>query len=139
MGKNIKDYLHLYKGCTIRRYNKYLGHLDGKLCGFKDGFNENYILVNHGMSIVRVAWNEDFKPILRPLSDMTVDEKYEFNNIDDCIVDYDGDILSDNHSYISLNKYVPAINWLRFKHFDVDGLIESGLAIDATTLTTPQI
>lgn len=158
MTKNIKDYLHLYNGCTIRRFNKHIGTLDGKLCGFKDGFNESYILVNHGMNIVRVGWNEEFKPILRPLSSMTDDEAIEvckfetpkgrwgdieIEEIRDNKIWYldgsmfHGDGISEYEDcFIYFNQLdSEQFRFLISKHFDLFGLIKEGLAIDATTLT----
>lgn len=59
MKKNIKDYLHLYLGCQMERG----GIVTGALL---DAANESAFN----------AW-EDFKPILRPLSDITNREKTE--------------------------------------------------------------
>ena len=54
----------------------------------------------------------DFKPYLFPLSSMTAEEKKECLKI----------------------TFVEATDWLNAHHFDYRGLIEKGLAIDATGL-----
>ena len=55
---------------------------------------------------------EDIKPYLFPLSNMTKEEKKECLKI----------------------TFVEATDWLNVHHFDYRGLIEKGLAIDATGL-----
>lgn len=63
------------------------------------------------------------KPYLRPMSNMTKNEKREYGNIDSrsysCPIDY---------------AHIPAsdrINWLNAHHFDYRGLIDMGLALEA--------
>ena len=68
----------------------------------------------------------DFKPYLRPMSSMTDEEKLEYRKTqwvyqaDYCAPEY----FDDLESY----------DWLNKNHFDYRGLIEKGLAIDATGL-----
>lgn len=65
----------------------------------------------------------DIKPYLFPLSSMT-EEQYEY-------------FTQDLHAYITFNGVVGtqmALDWLNAHHFDNRGLIEKGLAIDATGL-----
>ena len=64
------------------------------------------------------------KPFLRPMSDMTEEEKNEYRNIDNrsysCPMDY---------------AHIPAldrIDWLNAHHIDFRGLIQKGLAIETT-------
>ena len=62
----------------------------------------------------------DCKPYLRPMSSMTEKEKLM----------YEGLMIGiDNISYM-----LDVIDWLNKNHFDYRGLIERGLAIDATNL-----
>ena len=62
----------------------------------------------------------DFTPYLFPLSSMTEEEKLM----------YEGLMIGiDNISYM-----LDVIDWLNSHHFDYRGLIEKGLAIDATGL-----
>lgn len=68
---------------------------------------------------------EDVRPYLRPLSDMTDDEKVELDKI------------KENHRYISdksgISLLIPSyVDWLNAHHFDYNGLIEHGLAIKET-------
>ena len=69
---------------------------------------------------------EDIKPYLRPMSSMTDEEKLEYRKTqwvyqaDYCAPEY----FDDLESY----------DWLNKNHFDYRGLIEKGLAIDATGL-----
>ena len=76
---------------------------------------------------------ERIKPCLFPLSSMTEEQYNEFfsyyHNIEMAEVKSSGDYLK--AAYISDDaKY----SWLNSHHFDYRGLIEKGLAIDATGL-----
>ena len=62
----------------------------------------------------------DVKPYLLPMSSMTEEEKLMYEGLM---------IGTDNISYI-----LDVIDWLNAHHFDYRGLIEKGLAIDATGL-----
>ncbi len=76
------------------------------------------------------------KPYLFPLSSMTTEQQKEANIFDDM----DLDILSENLGRNHRNKTnIPTatynyIDWLNKNYFDYRGLIEKGLAIDATGL-----
>lgn len=79
---------------------------------------------------------ENIKPYLFPISSMTEEQKKFFNNLPIGIDKY-GDIstkddLSGNSLYTDLELYLEVIDWLNANHFDYRGLIEKGLAIDAT-------
>lgn len=67
----------------------------------------------------------EFKPYLFPLSSMTDEQKGEYNFLRDLVPTEDNFELVDN--WIS-------IDYLNANHFDYRGLIEKGLAIDATGL-----
>jgi hypothetical protein len=60
-----------------------------------------------------------FRPILRPMSSMTEEERQEY-----------GLVLCDE---LSINQY----DWLNANHFDYRGLIEKGLAIEVTEKNNP--
>ena len=62
----------------------------------------------------------DLKPYLRPMSSMTEEEVDEFTQFD----------IYDNGEFIMPNHQ--AIDWLNAHHFDYRGLIEKGLAIEAS-------
>ena len=61
---------------------------------------------------------DSFKPYLRPMSSMTSDERFEYDEL--------------QHFYThGLDFNVDEVDWLNFHHFDYRGLIEKGLAIEA--------
>ena len=66
--------------------------------------------------------NKDFKPILRPLSNLII---FVSHSVLDHLIGVD--IYKDKLTYIELS-------YLLQNHFDVFGLIESGLAVDINTL-----
>lgn len=70
---------------------------------------------------------ESLKPYLFPLSSMT-DKQYDQLYIDSRVKNDSIDILD------ALANDMDAIDWLNKNHFDYRGLIEKGLAIDATNL-----
>ena len=70
---------------------------------------------------------DDVRPYLFPLSSMT-EEQYDELYIDSRVKNDSIDILD------ALANDMDAINWLNKNHFDYRGLIEKGLAIDATGL-----
>ena len=70
---------------------------------------------------------EDIKPCLFSLSSMT-DEQYDQLYIDSRVKEDSIDIID------ALANDMDAIDWLNKNHFDYRGLIEKGLAIDATGL-----
>ena len=78
----------------------------------------------------------NFKPYLFPLSSMNKEQQKEANVFDDM----DIDILSENLDRNYRNKTnIPTAtynytDWLDKNHFDYRGLIEKGLALDATGL-----
>ena len=65
---------------------------------------------------------EDYKPYLFPLSSMTEKQKNEYQYITERWMNDPAYSISDS------------IDWLNKNHFDYRGLIEKGLAIDATGL-----
>lgn len=81
----------------------------------------------------------DCKPYLFPLSSMTEEQKsylhfntkFGFDSCNDLTVKIDED---DTYFYTDTYDYISLIDWLNKNHFDYRGLIEKGLAIDATNL-----
>ena len=81
----------------------------------------------------------EVKPYLFPLSSMTKEQesylhfntKFTLDICNDLTVKIDED---DNYFYTDTFDYVSLIDWLHKNHFDYRGLIEKGLAIDATGL-----
>ena len=74
----------------------------------------------------------DFKPYLFPMSSMTEEQKKEYNRLQNFvpIYYYGFDIMVDKELYDNWES----IDYLNAHHFDYRGLIEKGLAIDATEL-----
>lgn len=76
---------------------------------------------------------DEFKPYLFPLSSMTEEQKKEYNSLRNFVPTYHyefGDIVEDTELYDNFES----IDYLIANHFDYRGLIERGLAIDATGL-----
>ena len=73
----------------------------------------------------------DFKPYLFPLSSMTEEQEKEYNLLRNFVPTY-------HHVFGVMEEYVydnwESIDYLNAHHFDFRGLIEKGLAIDATGL-----
>lgn len=64
-------------------------------------------------------YSNEYKPYLFPLSSMTDEQKQEY---------------TERWMYDSSYSISDSIDWLNVHHFDYIGLIENGLAIDATGL-----
>lgn len=80
---------------------------------------------------------EFIKPYLFPLSSLTKEQNKELFNGTPLEIDKYGDIaVKDDFygysQYTDLETYLEVIDWLNKNHFDYRGLIEKGLAIDAT-------
>lgn len=71
---------------------------------------------------------EEFKPYLYPLSSMTKEQRSMLEDLD--MNEPMLDISGERQIYIPTNPRI--IDWLNAHHFDYRGLIEQGLAIDAT-------
>ena len=68
----------------------------------------------------------EIKPYLFPLSSMTDEEKEEYCQLQQKVIYNSKGIVNED-----VTKY---INWFYKNHFDINGLIPMGLAIDATGL-----
>ena len=67
-------------------------------------------------------YSNEYKPYLFPLSSMTEEQEEEYQHI------------TEMWMYDSSYSISDSIDWLNAHHFDYRGLIEKGLAIDATGL-----
>ena len=109
--------------CCAKSNHKISGDLVGIV-------GENVYIYSSGHAIFNIS---DIKPYLFPLSSMT-DEQYNeffsyYHNIEMAEGKSSGDYLK--AAYIGDDtKY----SWLNKNHFDYRGLIEKGLAINATNL-----
>ena len=126
-----------------------LKHLAAYLPYLLEGITNNRVVIVDGIDYTKklpIIWHEkenatssfvgvcglEFKPILRPLSDLTI-ECVQNNIIEgDCIL-----IEQDIEDIISIPKghlMYYQFGYLMKHHFDFWGLIEAGLAIDINTL-----
>lgn len=145
----LKDYLHFYLGCEV----EYEGVLNGpeikeelkankhdvfyipkiqEIKGRKRGFlreircnqSGRYTVCKVGRRGLKSFWGiPDFKLVLRPLSSMTEEEASILKQMD---------IRPDESVFNKIKATAQINNWLRKNSFDIDGLIEAGLAIDST-------
>lgn len=97
-------------GVKCKYYDCCEGDYDeGTICGFE---RQEYIQID-GVCI----YIEEVKPYLFPMSSMTMDQAQQW------------------HKYANdRGGLAPSTDWLNAHHFDYRGLIEKGLAIDATGL-----
>ena len=96
-------------------------------------FSNNVSLMHYIEDDGKLIDISEVKPYLFPLSSMTEEQKKEYNILcDDApIYHYEfGDIVDDMESHDNWGS----IDYLNTNHFDYRGLIEKGLAIDATEL-----
>jgi hypothetical protein len=74
---------------------------------------------------------DDFKPYLFPMSSLTEEQRKELFYISGIHIIYGKFYTNDE---FTLEETLSGINWLLKNHFDINGLIPKGLAIDATGL-----
>jgi hypothetical protein len=117
MEKNIKDYLHLYFKCW------------GLVSNSKsDEYEDGKWVLSCGVHEAAMLGLLMFTPILRPLSDMTEEEENMYYSF------YHNPFSKNVRQSILMDSQ--AIHYLLSKYFDLFGLIEAGLAIDATKQNT---
>lgn len=118
--KQLKDYLHLYLGCEVAvNYN--LNEVGGMMIDKVTGvYDDGSASISNGY----LEPISKLKPILRPLSDLRFEEKQEQAKLFNEAINTD-----------ALPEAV-GIAYMLSKHFDLFGLIESGLAIDKTKLNS---
>ena len=103
----------------------------------------NYTILNE--ENVKYLFNgywKEYKPYLFPLSSMTDEQKKELDEKFHLMGIYGNNILIHYHSQgywdtdleVDFQDWLWLIDWLNKNHFDYRGLIEKGLAIDATNL-----
>lgn len=97
---------------------------------YEDG--EKYIRESEfDHSMIGYVYDEDvsIKPYLRPMSSMTEEEKKEVEKLGVC---YDGAFHNDIYDVgTSMEEAFAAISWLLERHFDINYLIQKGLALEA--------
>lgn len=117
MEVKLKDVIHHYLGCEVwDNYNDKKGILFGVDIN-TSGMDNVKVLHN-------VVWDlkyEDIKPILRPLSSMTEEEQFKFNNINS---------LADNKEQCEANNTA----WLLKQGFDLFNLISTSQVINKSSI-----
>lgn len=113
--------------------------------------NEVHVQSETGSLDVLIGYYDyDIKPYLFPMSSMTDEQKKEFIEISGCEIQLNeqygfnscgnyvvtiGDYEYDYDEGINIDNFYPnfeIFDWLNKNHFDYRGLIEKGLALDAT-------
>lgn len=124
MEKDLKDIL-LKDLCARLPYNvicqvefKEDGKYNSKVMLLSGIFTDEAYFTTKGGSI----YSNEYKPYLFPMSSMTEEQKNEYQYITERWMNDSSYSISDS------------IDWLNKNHFDYRGLIEKGLAIDATGL-----
>ena len=84
------------------------------------------------------VYSNEYKPYLFPLSSMTSEQLFEVQEImgKNEIEIEDGffNIIDSSRNTITYLEILAVLEWFYKNHFDINGLIEKGLAIDATGL-----
>lgn len=95
-----------------------------------------HVPLNINKASVLIKPTSDIRPYLFPLSSITEEQQLEIDTITNECISIDKYSLWDLTGYgeLSLSKTLELFNWLNINHFDYRGLIEKGLAIDATGL-----
>ena len=94
------------------------GKYNSKVMLLSGIFTDEAYFTTKGGSI----YSNEYKPYLFPMSSMTEEQKNEYQYITERWMNDSSYSISDS------------IDWLNKNHFDYRGLIEKGLAIDATNL-----
>ena len=78
---------------------------------------------------------EHYKPYLFPLSSMTAEQLYELRELFGFEIEFlNGFIDLSSRSTLEYLEMIAIIEWFNKNHFDINGLIPMGLAIDCTNL-----
>lgn len=124
--------------CSIYRTDDQgIGYRNEILYGYCniDGWNEFYFGEDCGISINYIS---KIKPYLFPLSSMTREQLFEIQEIlgKNEIEIKNGflSIIDSSRNTITYLEILALLNWFYKNHFDINGLIPMGLAIDATGL-----
>ena len=116
-----------------------LKHLAGYLPYELKGFNQNKKIVYFTLSDGRYLLDRNFKPVLRPLSDLTkenVVDMIEYSDFESVYFNSNPSdlIFINTEDKIYLSDILKNTEFLLKNHFDIYGLIDAGLAIDINTI-----
>ena len=107
------------------------GKYNSKVMLLSGIFTDEAYFTKKGGSI----YSNEYKPYLFPLSSMTKEQKKYISNKWGINEEFDFEIDPNWGEYfVELGYTVEFIDWLNKNHFDYRGLINKGLAIDATGL-----
>lgn len=150
--KTLESILHMYLGCDVMTEDNRVGRLAGiDLCQkdnsitmltirYSDDTEDDWTVINDDGYFSRL------KPILRPLDSMTEEEAKDlYDQMYPDVPrrdDFKARIIIDQvtgtgvyyEGKVSIIDYVNWYPWLLSKSFDLFGLIDSGLALNATKL-----
>jgi hypothetical protein len=139
----LQDYIHYYLGCRVKA-TPYGGQAnkweEGSIVGLNI-HNVAHVKFDNWQSIADVTMS-CIKPILRRLEDMTEEEARGFLNHAKPYAEY---IAHNEHAVIWQSQGSRSEIWLLFgppagfhyllkQHFDLFGLIDAQLAVDAKTI-----
>jgi hypothetical protein len=120
--------------CEVVKYR-----IDGEILFIRNGSSALDLTVDNVKELVTNNMYE-IKPYLFPLSSMTEEQKQELNSL--LPVGVSLQINSNNFTYFEIDTDIVCcfhiefwdkfFDWLNKNHFDHRGLIEKGLALDAT-------
>jgi hypothetical protein len=149
--KKIEDYLHLYLPVRVELNNggsKVYNRTAVAVGNMDDEYRYVTLRLGKGAKSfthsILFSEPDRIKPILRPLSDMTEDERTilclatfpDYKQANDIRKHEEGYMFRNENGikcYMSMNHFNPILFiWLLKNHFDLFGLIEAGLAIDKT-------
>lgn len=160
MEKKIEDYLHLYLGCEIQYWFEFKTQEGGEFRkGITIGVDKTCVsfapITIHGEHSATSIERRNFtliKPLLRPLSDMKMDELIDFVKIDKAEHDLPysefeevlSEIKAEGMAAFEWNdapadKVFEHVRYLLSRHFDLFGLIEAGLALNKLTAPNGQV
>ena len=112
--------------CKVVKY-----HIDGEMLFIRNGLE---LTVDNVKELVTNNMYE-IKPYLFPLSSMTEEQKEEYYHIVNYISPDDTETwMEGEFIYVDTTQFLRLINFYHRNHLDYRGLINGGLAIDATDL-----
>lgn len=138
--KELKTYAHLYLGCEVRNYYGNETYDEGVLVGISASEvepNKTIAIFSNGGTVFQECYIEDAKLILRPLSDMKIKDACDIVDshgslvVQDCY-SFVKNWIDDKATLLHFDTIIVLINKMRSMGFDVDGLIDSGLAVSKT-------
>ena len=136
MEKNLKDYAAYYLGCRCLNTWFPVGHAmydnEWKLDGYREHSPKPYLLGNTEDE----TWTDSIKLVLRSLWHIT-DEEMKYIALELKAGTENVEMLKWHHiePWTCFRLTPPIIHYLLKQGFDLFSLCESGLAIDAVTLT----